>query len=490
MDRQAARVARSRALVTDAVIDLIVEGGLSAVTVDAVVARSGVAKTTVYRHWASREALLADVLASALPAQAAPDTGSLDGDLRALARGLAGGLGNPRTAALLGAIAFPDGDRALDDIRARATRDRHTVVRAVLQRARRRGEPIPARRRRRGDPLDRRTLVLPALRRRRPPDPHAGRPLRGPSPEQPGDHHDHQHNRHHPGDRAMSARPVLVTGALGNVGGATTTALLALGDTVRAGDLDPAAITARFPDAEPVRLDFLDPATFRPALTGCRALFLLRPPPISRVKPTLNRLLDVATEVGIEHVVFSSVEGADTNKIVPHHRVETHLQASGLPYTILRPGFFAQNLTDAYRLDIRDDHRLYVPAADGRVAFIDVTDLGEVAATVFADPSAHLGLGYTLTGPQALTFTHVADLLTAALGRPIRYQPATALGYLQHLHHRGLPVAAIAVQTILHLGLRRGDAENISPTFDTLLGRPATPLVDFITRNADRWQTL
>lgn len=144
MDRQAARVARSRALVTDAVIDLIVEGGLSAVTVDAVVARSGVAKTTVYRHWASREALLADVLASALPAQAAPDTGSLDGDLRALARGLAGGLGNPRTAALLGAIAFPDGDRALDDIRARATRDRHTVVRAVLQRARRRGEPIPA----------------------------------------------------------------------------------------------------------------------------------------------------------------------------------------------------------------------------------------------------------------------------------------------------------------------------------------------------------
>lgn len=143
MDRHAERVARSRALVAAAVIDLIVDGGLSAVTVDAVVARCGVAKTTVYRHWASREALLADVLASALPAQGAPDTGSLGGDLRALARGLAGGLGDPRTAAVLGAIAFPDGDHALEDIRAQATRDRHTVVRAVLERARRRGETIP-----------------------------------------------------------------------------------------------------------------------------------------------------------------------------------------------------------------------------------------------------------------------------------------------------------------------------------------------------------
>ena len=286
----------------------------------------------------------------------------------------------------------------------------------------------------------------------------------------------------------MNAHPVLVTGALGNVGGATTTALLALGDTVRAGDLDPAAIAARFPDAEPVRLDFLDPATFRPALTGCRALFLLRPPPISRVKPTLNRLIDVATEVGIEHVVFSSVEGADTNRIVPHHRVESHLQASGVPYTILRPGFFAQNLIDAYRLDIRDEDRLYVPAADGRVAFIDVTDLGKVAATVFADPTPHGGLGYTLTGPAALTFTQVAELLTHALDRPIRYQPATALGYLQHLRHRRLPLAMIAVQTILHLGLRRGDADNVTPTTETLLGRPATPLADFITRNTDRWR--
>jgi uncharacterized protein YbjT (DUF2867 family) len=61
---------------------------------------------------------------------------------------------------------------------------------------------------------------------------------------------------------------------------------------------------------------------------------------------------------------------------------------------MLRPGFFAQNLTDAYRLDIRDNHRVFVPAAEGRVAFIDVTDLGEIAALIFSDPASHRGQGY------------------------------------------------------------------------------------------------
>lgn len=285
----------------------------------------------------------------------------------------------------------------------------------------------------------------------------------------------------------MSAGPVLVTGALGNVGAATVTALLAAGDEVRAADLDPAAITARFPDAGAVKLDFLDPATFRPALAGCRALFLLRPPPIARVKPTLNRLVDVAAELGAGHVVFSSVQGADTNRVVPHHRVEQHILASGLAWTMLRPGFFAQNLTDAYRADIRDEHRLYVPAGQGRVAFLDVTDLGEVSARVFANPAAHSGQGYVLTGPAAVTFNEVAAMLTAALGRPVRYDPAPVLGYLRHLRSRDLPLAQVAVQTILHAGLRRGDAETVDPAVERLLGRPATPLSVFIDRNLDRW---
>jgi uncharacterized protein YbjT (DUF2867 family) len=281
--------------------------------------------------------------------------------------------------------------------------------------------------------------------------------------------------------------PVLVTGALGNVGGATVTALLATGARVRAAGLDANSVARRFPGAEAVRLDFRDPETFRSAVVGCPSMLLLRPSPIARVKPTLNRLIDVAGENGMSHVVFSSVQGADTNRIVPHHRVEEHLRASGLGWTMLRPGFFAQNLIDAYRLDIRDDHRVFVPAAEGRVAFIDVTDIGEIAASIFSDPASHRGQGYQLTGPEAVTFAEVAALLTKALGRSIRYEPASALGYACHLHRRGLPLPQVAVQTVLHLGLRRGDASIVDPTVQRLLGRPARPLDQFISEHRETW---
>lgn len=90
---------------------------------------------------------------------------------------------------------------------------------------------------------------------------------------------------------------------------------------------------------------------------------------------------------------------------------------SALDWTILRPGFFAENLIGAYRSDIWAG-RVFVPAGDGRVAFVAGRDLGAVAALALLDPADHAGRAYHLTGPHALGFTDVAGLLSAALGRP------------------------------------------------------------------------
>lgn len=284
-------------------------------------------------------------------------------------------------------------------------------------------------------------------------------------------------------------RPILVTGASGNVGGAVVRSLIAAGIPVRAAGTTPAALQRTFPGVDVVHLDFYTSSTFGPALRGVGGLFLLRPPRIAKVGPTLNALVDVAEQVGVDHVVFSSVTGADTNRIVPHHRVETHLQASGLSWTILRPGFFAQNLADAYRRDIIGDDRIYLPAGRGRAAFIDVRDLGDVAATVFANPSAHRSAGYTLTGSQALDFDEVAALLTRELGRPIRYQQASVLAYLRHLKGQGLPAPQVLVQTILHTGLRRGQAQWVDPTLAALLGRPPRTLQQYVHDHRTTWST-
>ncbi|GAA0232667.1 SDR family oxidoreductase [Saccharothrix mutabilis subsp. mutabilis] len=277
--------------------------------------------------------------------------------------------------------------------------------------------------------------------------------------------------------------PVLVTGATGNLGGATVRSLQAAGVAVRAAARDPEAVARRHPGVEAVRLDFADPATFAPALRGTSGLFLVRPPHITRVGNTLNALIDAADC----HVVFASVAGADSNRLVPHHRVEAHLRTSRVAWTVLRPGFFAQNLADAYRADIVDDDRLHVPAGTGRVAFIDVRDIADAAAQVFTDPAAHHGSAYRLTGPHALDFTTVATLLTRELDRTISYQPATTLGYLRHLRARGLPLAQGLVQTVLHVGLRHGQAATVDHTLPTLLRRPARTLRQYIHDHRTTW---
>jgi uncharacterized protein YbjT (DUF2867 family) len=288
---------------------------------------------------------------------------------------------------------------------------------------------------------------------------------------------------------AGQEQPVLVTGATGNVGREVVRALVEQGRAVRAAvrrTKDGEAL--RSEGVETVVLDFQDPDTFAPAAEGVGAIFLLRPPAIAKVKPTLNAFLDVVAATGPRHVVFLSVQGADRNPLVPHHAVEQHLLGGGLPWTFLRPGFFAQNLADAYRIDIRDDDRLFVPAEEGRVAFVDARDIADVAARCLGH-AHHQGRAYTLTGAEALTFAEVAELLTAALGRRITYERAGRQEYFAHLRRRhGLAWAQSAVQTILHVGLAFGDAATIDPTLGTLLGRPPRTMRGFIADHVALWR--
>lgn len=235
-------------------------------------------------------------------------------------------------------------------------------------------------------------------------------------------------------------------------------------------------------------LDFTDPTTFAPALEGVSKVFLIRPPAVARVGNTINSFIDAAQDHRVDHIVFSSVAGADTNKVVPHHRIETHLQGSKMAWTMLRPGFFAQNIGTAYHRDIVANNRIYLPAGRGRVAFIDTRDIAEVAAVALTE-EGHEGRGYHLTGPEAVSFNHVARLLSETIGRTISYEPSSILGYLRHLRQQGMIWPQAVVQTVLHAGLRRGDAEAVTTTVTDLVGRPARSVEDYINDHAASWST-
>lgn len=277
---------------------------------------------------------------------------------------------------------------------------------------------------------------------------------------------------------------VLVTGASGQVGKATAQALLHAGVRVRAAvrSVDEALPAG----AEAVRFDFADRSTWDAALAGVDGLFLLRPPAISDVRTTLNALVDRGAPT-LRRVVFLSVAGAEKMPFIPHARVEAHLRAGAVPFTLLRAGFFAQNLCGPYRRDIAEDDRLIAPAGDATVSWTDTRDLGEAAARAFVAPDSDRD-AWLLTGPEARSFAEVAALLTAALGRPIRYDRVSLPGFVAHLvRRRGLPLDAALVYAVLHTAVRLGAESRVDPTLARVLDRRPRTIADTIADHRELW---
>ena len=238
-----------------------------------------------------------------------------------------------------------------------------------------------------------------------------------------------------------------------------------------------------------VPLHFNEPETWVPVLGPSRGVFLMRPPAITDIDRTLAPFIDAVRRAGAGPIVFLSVTGADKARFLPHAAVERHLMDGPRDWVILRPGFFAQNLSDAYPQDIREDDRVYLPAGQGKAAFLDLRDLGEATARILADPEPHLGQAYTLTGPKAVDFHAVAQAVGEATGRLIAYRPASIAGYLRHLHRRGALCGQALVQTALHVGLRFGQAEAVAPDLARLLDRPPRDIFDYIRDHAELWAT-
>jgi AcrR family transcriptional regulator len=127
------RVARSRAAVLAATVDLLGEVGHAGTTVEAIAERSGVAKTTIYRHWPSRAPLLIDAFHSRVEHGAPPPSGDIRADLVTIACGLAAKLRDPQWSRIMATlIDAAESDPELSELSAAFTRERREAVRAVL----------------------------------------------------------------------------------------------------------------------------------------------------------------------------------------------------------------------------------------------------------------------------------------------------------------------------------------------------------------------
>ena len=139
------RIERSRHAVLTAALELLGESGVGGFSVDEVARRSGVAKTTIYRHWPTREALVVDTCSRLSAEQQIPDTGSLEGDLTAILTNIAHLLQTANWSAVLPSIIdSAERDPEFAELVSQIQRGHATPLREALQRATRKGE-LPAR---------------------------------------------------------------------------------------------------------------------------------------------------------------------------------------------------------------------------------------------------------------------------------------------------------------------------------------------------------
>ena len=280
---------------------------------------------------------------------------------------------------------------------------------------------------------------------------------------------------------------ILVTGATGLNGSELIRQLSARGVPVRGMTRDPkrAAALAALPGVEIVEGDMADPASLAGPLRGVERAMLISSSDAVMLDVQAN-FIDAAKNAGVGYVVKLSGIMPERDSAFRfarmHGEIELHLERSGLAYTHLRAGEF---MPAYFRQapSIAATSSFMLPMEDARIASIDVGDLADVAALALTT-SGHEGKIYSLTGPEALTMSEVAEKLSSAIGRPVRYVNVRPEEHRAANLSRGMPPYLADGLVELYAERRNGKEGTVFPDTETLLGRRPVSFGEFAQRNA------
>ena len=224
-------------------------------------------------------------------------------------------------------------------------------------------------------------------------------------------------------------KKIFVTGATGNQGGAVVRNLLNKGFYVKALVRNPAA--AKLSTAEGLEIikgNLDDPASYRSHLKGADGVFcnLVFKYGIDKEIEQGMALVNASKEHNIEHFVYSSVIGCDLNTGIPHweskSKIENHLKASGINYTILRPASLYENMLIPQVKSRIVKGRLVLPTQKNTVQqFISSEDIGKIVTTIFSDLEKYRGRTIALAAEQ-MNGEQLASTFSKTMGREIKFQ--------------------------------------------------------------------
>ncbi|MFF2851969.1 hypothetical protein ACFVT5_37395 [Streptomyces sp. NPDC058001] len=195
----------------------------------------------------------------------------------------------------------------------------------------------------------------------------------------------------------------------------------------------------------------------------------------------------LAEAAGVRHVTYLSVYNTDQAPTeVDIAAVEADLASRhGITHSIQRPAWVMQNFADGHIPVI--DGVITNPSSGGREAFVDAADIAAVAAETLLDPESHAGATYALTGPQALTFREVADIIASVSGRPVLYNDIDQETWISGALAAGVPADYAVMLRWLTGAIITGNGSTPTGDIEKVTGRPATTFREFAERNAHAW---
>ena len=286
---------------------------------------------------------------------------------------------------------------------------------------------------------------------------------------------------------------ILITGATGNIGFEVIKFLFENNSSnkIIAGvrNVEKAKLFFNdFPSLELRRFDFEDAQTYESSFADIDRVFLLRPPHISDVKKYFKPILEQLKRNNISEIVFLSVQGVEKTSFIPHNKIERLIKLLGFNAIFLRPSYFMQNLTTTLLSDIKTKRAIILPAGKAKFNWVDVENIGELAALMLDHFSEFKNQNFEITGTQNASFQEVVDLINVQIENPIQFINRNPIHFYRCKQKEGINSGMILVMIMLHFLPRFQKKPTISNAYKELTGKPATTLELFIKRELNYFE--
>ena len=263
---------------------------------------------------------------------------------------------------------------------------------------------------------------------------------------------------------------IVVTGASGRVGGLVAAELARRGIPFRAVTRSPERLDD-LGEAEVAVAGYAEPSTLLAALAPGDRVFMvsMHEPPDRRI--ALHRaFVDVAIERRIARIVYLSFVGAGPDAAFVHARshgaTEAMLADSGIPYTAVRNGMYADEIASWFDRD----GTITGPGGLGRVSLTYRPELAEAIAVLLAEPTHDARRVVTITGPESFTLEELAAAASEVTGDAYRYEPRDREEWVAYRRRAGRPEWSIEAGSSYYDGVRRGEADVVTGDYRMLTG--------------------